>query len=145
MAEDQKKKVLLYVGIGCGALLLLTCCATAGLTYYCTSMFKAPADSAHTFFRELREGDFDSARKRMGASYQASHDVAAFERSVRALPALVEQSDSTFTQRNIRPDGAELGGHLTTPSGPGPVEVSMSQVGEHWYIDRVQVRGVALE
>jgi hypothetical protein len=144
-----QNNTLKIVGITCGVIVALgvcgvgACLAMGGAAVWGAT--DAPAKAAHAFFRDLRTGNHQSALSRMSAHYQSTHDVATFQLNVSTIPALTQQTDSTFASRNITPGSANLTGSLTTASGEAPVVVILSQVGEHWYIDSVTVQGTVLQ
>jgi hypothetical protein len=80
----------------------------------------------------------------MGASYQATHDVARFQQAVAALPPLTQATDATLSNVNVVESGATVSGVLTTPQGEVPIVLVLSEVGEYWYVEQVQVGGVPL-
>lgn len=143
MAEGDNK-LLKILAIGCGAILLLGCCAVGGVVYYFKTQSDAPANAAHSFFKDLRDGNHEKARRRMSGAYQGSHPTEAFQQSLTSVPALTQQSDATFANRNVSGSTATLSGTLKTPSGEAPVEVILSEMNDAWYIDSVSVNGTPL-
>jgi hypothetical protein len=81
----------------------------------------------------------------MSGTYQASHTPQTLQMAASQIPAMTQQTDSTFTSRNIDMTGARLEGTLTTPSGAVPVQVTLIQENNHWYISTVTVQGVPLQ
>lgn len=143
MAEGDNK-LLKILAIGCGAVLLLGCCIAGGVVYYFKSKSDAPANAAHSFFKDLRDGNQEKARRRMSGAYQGSHPIAAFQQSLAAVPALTQQSDATFANRNVSEGTASLSGTLKTSSGEAPVEVMLTEMNDAWYIESVSVNGTPL-
>jgi hypothetical protein len=138
---------LKWIGIGCGVLVVLGLCIGGIVAVIATTALQAteaPADAARGFFADLRGNDFDSALRRTGAAYQALHDVNTFRASVAQQPALTTQTDVTFTSRRVDNASATMSGNLSTPSGDIPVTVTLTQAGEHWYVESVTVQGQPL-
>ncbi|MEM9192156.1 MAG: hypothetical protein AAGF12_23490 [Myxococcota bacterium] len=139
MAESNK--VLKWVGIGCGVVVLLGACGIGACVLVLKGATDGPANAAHAFFGDLRSSNYQQALQRMSASYQATHPLPTFQTNVQQIPALTTQTDSTFTNRSISNNTATVSGNLTTAQGDVPVTVNLSKVGDHWYIDSVMVQG----
>ncbi len=142
MAEGNK--ALKWIGIGCGVLFLLAACGIGACVLVIKTTSDAPAGAAHGFFADLRTGNYQSALQRTNGAYQSSHTLESFQQSVAALPALMQQTDVTLSSRSVNNGTATMSGNLTTPGGDVPVTVTLSQVGEFWYIDSVMVQGQTL-
>lgn len=143
--SDGKKKGLIIAGVTCGVLLLLTCITVGAGAFMCSGKLMEPANAARAFFGDLQQSNFAGAYGRMGQTYQATHDPAAFETNVRALPPLTTQTGVSFTGTQINNNVATLQGNLSTPQGAIPVTVVLSSVGGTWYVDAVTVQGQMLQ
>jgi len=141
---EGKSKTGLYIGLGCGGLLLLGACC-GGIGYFIYAQTDEPAQAAHGFFADLRTGNHQQALQRMSGTYQSTHPLPTFQQNVQQIPALTQHTDVTFSNRSIQNQTAEVSGTLTTAEGSVPVTVSLSQVGEYWYIDTVMVQGQTLQ
>ncbi len=138
--NDGTKKWLL---IGCGILLLLIGgCALGG--YFCYSAATQSKPHAEAFLSDLRAGNFPSALQRMDSGYQSTHTVATFQNAVTQLPALMNNTDSTFTNVQANNNTHSLNGTLTTPSGPASISMTLVEQGGHFYITQVIVNGRGL-
>ncbi len=145
MADNQK--IAKYVGIGCGVVLLLGCCIGGGAYFACSKFagaLGAPKGQATGFFYDMREGRPEAALQRMDGPYQASHDLARFQQATATIPAIASQTDTTFSSIQINNGSATVSGFLTTPNGNIPVTVTLSNIGENWYIDSVVIANVPL-
>ena len=137
-----------WVGIGCGVLALLGTCTT-GACLACGgagavgifAAVEAPANEAKGLLADLRAQRFDAAYARTSAGYQASHDLATFTAAVQAIPALTTMTDDTISQRQVSGATARMSGTLQTPSGDVPVAFELSQAGERWVVERIDVAG----
>lgn len=137
-----------WVGIGCGILALLGVCST-GACLACGGVgavgifaaVEAPANEAKGLLADVRAQRFDAAYARMSATYQASHDLATFTASVQAIPAMTTMTDDTISQRNVSGPTARMAGVVHTPSGDAPVLVQLSQAGERWVVERIEIAG----
>jgi hypothetical protein len=141
---SEGTRIAKYVGMGCGMMLLLgLCCAGGGFLVF-RSLLGEPHRYAHGFLDDVRAGNYPAALQRMGAGYQATHDVARFQQGVAALPPLTQQTDATLSNVNVQNDVANVSGTLTTPQGAVPIILVLTHAGEYWYVDQVQVGGVPL-
>lgn len=143
MADN--KQIMKYVGIGCGAVLLLSCCIGGVGMYACDNALSGPADAAKGFFVDMREGRPEAALARMDGAYQNSHDLSTFQQATSAIPAITSQTDTTFNNRQINNSTGVVSGHLTTPMGDQPVQVTLTKVGDFWYINSIVVANVPLQ
>jgi hypothetical protein len=147
MAEEGKSNVGLWIGIGCGVLLMLACCG-GGVAYYVfkegMGAFTAPQRHSIGFFEDIRNHGNANALRRMDGVYQSTHDLAAFDQAVASIPALQQHTNASFSSFNIQNDVATVAGSLDTPQGPVPVEVLLVKGGEFWYLSRVTVGGQVL-
>ena len=143
MAET--KKILKWVGLGCGGMALLAALGIGACLFFIKGMTDEPADRSHLFFAHLRGNDLVQAHAMMSPEYQAMHPLPNFQQSVALLPALVMQADSTFTSRSVNNSNATMGGVLTTPQGNVPVTVTLNHRGAIWYITSVSLGGQMLQ
>ena len=74
----------------------------------------------------------------------AGHDVATFTAQVQAIPALASMTDDTISQRNIQGGTASMSGTLQTPTGDVPVAFELTQLGERWVVDHIDVAGATI-
>lgn len=140
-----------WVGIGCGVLALIGACVF-GSCLACggagaVGMFaalEAPAQQAKGLLADVRAQRMDAAYARMSDSYRATHDLAAFTAEVQAIPALVTSSDDTISQRNVSTGTARMSGMLHTPGGDVSVSFELSQRGQDWVIERIDVAGATI-
>ncbi len=144
MAEG-KGGALKWIGLGCGVFLLVAACGVGAAFFACQSLFEAPEGQARGFFADLRAGNYQDALRRTDAPYQSSHTVEAFEQAVSAIPAATQQTDVSFSSRDVNGSSASMVGDLSTPNGQVPVTVTLSRAGEYWYIDSVTVQGQTLQ
>lgn len=143
MAEGNK--ALKWVGIGCLVLFLFGACGIGACVFFIKGMTDAPAGQAHGFLADLRTGNYPNALQRMNGSYQATHPLETFQQSVAVIPTLTQSTDATLSERNVSNGVGTMSGHLTTPSGDVPITITLSQAGDHWYIDSVVVQGQTLQ
>ncbi len=141
MAEGNK--TLKWVGIGCGLFVMLGLCATGAVLLIVQSA-SGPVDATASFFADLRGGNHAQALQRMNGNYQSTHPLPTFQQNVAAIPSLVQQTGASFNSTSVNNNVGTVSGNLSTPTGDVPVTVTLSQVGEYWYIDSVMVQGQTL-
>lgn len=148
----KKSNTLKYVAFGCLGILFLMGCAFGGCMLMgggaamtALGATEVPANQTKGFFADLRGRNYQGALARMSPAYQTAHPLATFEQSVAALPALTQQTDDTISNRSMNGATARMSGALTTPQGPVPVEVMLTQNGAAWQIDTVIVGSTLLQ
>lgn len=139
---NDSRKVLLYVGIGCGALVLSGVCLGGATLLYCGMAFTEPADFAHAFLSDLRKKDYAAAYAKMDPEYRAAHDQAAFETEVGAHPELKTHTEATLSERYLEQGAARLGGRLDAPDGPVPVRFVVVQKDGAYVVHSLAVNDV---
>jgi len=144
MAET-KSSPLKWIALGCGVFLLVGACGVTAAFFAFQGLSDAPEGQARGFFADLRTGNYEDALARTNAAYQSTHTLQGFQTSISAIPTATQQTDVSFSDRNISGDSASMGGNLMTPNGAIPVTVTLSRAGEYWYIDSVTVQGQPLQ
>ena len=149
MSQGGGNNTMKIVGITCGVLMLLSCCCGGGFLALSGAGVGAmlsggPKGSTDAFLDELKGGNYAQAFQRMGAQYQATHDVNTFTTAVGTMPALTQFTDRTMNNIQINNAAGTVSGTLTTPQGPQQVVFQCSKQGEYWYIEQVTVGGIVL-
>jgi hypothetical protein len=136
---------------GCGCLLLLALLIVGLVVLPCggafTAMWKAteaPVAEIRAQLQEIKAGQLDAAYARFSESYRATVSRSDFEALIEAHPALKDNADSTFNQRNITTDTAVMSGSLK--SSAGAVEAVSYQLvpeGGTWKIAALRFAGDA--
>lgn len=139
------KKVLKWVGLGCGGLILLGAIGVTACVLLIKGATDEPADRSHLFFANLRENNVAAAHAMMTPEYQATHPLPVFQQSLAALPVLVAQADSTFSSRSVQNSNATMSGFLTAPQGNVPVTVTLTHRGGVWHITSVNAAGQLMQ
>lgn len=151
MSEQGGSSPWKWVGIGCGVLAIIGACSI-GSCLACGGIgavgifaaVEAPANEAKGLLADVRGQRFEAAYARMSPTYQATHDVAAFTAQVQAIPAMTAMTDDTISQRNVQSASANMSGTLQTPTGDVPVAFTLSQLGERWVVDSIDVAGATI-
>ncbi len=127
-----------WAGIGCcGCLLLLAAIAAViGLGVY--SATKAPAEAAHAWLAEVRQGRMEQAAAGLSNGYRERLSSEEFE----ALTSRIRSStDATFPARSVDNDRAKLTGVLTGAGSRQPIVIRLVKEGGAWKIDDVSFSG----
>lgn len=134
MEEKTAKRALVFIGAGCGVLVLVTCCLSAGGLYYCKSSWDETEQVALTYLDTLRKGDVEAAYKQMTRGYRNTHDIAAFRAMLANNPPLTDHTAVKITQHFFQPDVVNLGGLLATPTGTVPFHVELENMHGRWSV-----------
>ena len=124
---------------GCLLLVLLGIGLIGGAAFYMTGDAVAVVRAQ---LKDLRGGDVDGAYARLSQSYRARMSRPAFEAFVSRHPGLKENSDSTFWNRSVKNQTAELSGLLSAASGTRErVTYQLVKEGGTWKISGIEVDG----
>ena len=127
-----------WIGLGCCGCLVLVFVVfglIGGAAFFAT---RGAVDAVRAQIADIKSGDMDAAYRRMSDTYRESHTAADFTAFVARHPGLKENSDSTFTTRNIQNDKAHLEGYLMAASGAKEtVAYELVKAGD-WKIDDIK-------
>jgi hypothetical protein len=141
LAPKKGRSPLFWIGLGCCGCLGLVVAAVAligGAAMYAT---RGAVEAVRAQITEIKAGDMDAAYGRMSDSYRQSHTAEDFAAFVARHPGLKENSDSTFTTRNVQNDKAHIEGYLMAASGAKEtVAYDLVKSGE-WKIDDIKFEG----
>jgi FHA domain-containing protein len=130
-----------WIGLGCCGCLLLVLLvfgAIGGAAFFAT---RGAVDAVRAQIADIKAGDMEGAYRRMSDGYRDSHTPVDFAAFVARHPGLKENSDSTFTTRNIQNDKAHLEGYLMAASGAKEsVAYDLVKSGD-WKIDDIKFDG----
>jgi uncharacterized protein DUF4864 len=130
-----------WVGLGCCGCLVLVVLffgAIGGATFFAT---RGAVDAVRAQIADIKSGNMDAAYRRMSDGYRESHTAADFTAFVARHPGLKENSDSTFTTRNIQNDKAHLEGYLMAASGAKETVAYELVNAGNWKIDDIKFDG----
>jgi hypothetical protein len=130
-----------WAGLGCCGCLVLVLVVfgmIGGAAFFAT---RGVVDAVRAQIADIKSGNMDGAYQRMSDGYRDSHTAADFTAFVGRHPGLKENSDSTFTTRNILNDKAHLEGYLMAASGAKEtVAYELVKAGD-WKIDDIKFDG----
>jgi predicted component of type VI protein secretion system len=126
---------LLWIGIGCCGCLLLGLIGVAAIFGGAFMATRAPAEAAHAWMAQVRQGQSEAVHAGLSDSYRAQLD----EQQLEQITAIIAQStDATLPGRSVENDRATLTGVLTGAGGPPqPIVIKMVKEGDGWKIDGV--------
>lgn len=131
-----------YVGGGCcGCLVLLMVFfgVIGGGAYYMTA---GAVEAVRAQLADVKKGDMDAAYLRMSDEYRRQYTKEDFVALVDAHPAMKENTDTTFLNRNVQNNTATVAGTLTGAAGVKE-EVTYRLVKESggWKINEIEFAG----
>lgn len=137
MAEGNK--VYLFLGIGCGVLLLLLgCCAGGGYLAYRSVAASLPF--AQAFVHDVQGGDYASALQRMDGTCQSQWTADQLRQQIeQQMPELPASNEFQVTgmngeNTNWTVDAAVWG----DSTGRQDIVLTLRGEGDHYYVQRVQ-------
>lgn len=137
--DDDKKRIWIFAGAGCGVVLVAMCCLMATGLYYCKAAWDEASDTTEAFLADVREGRIERAYERMAQEYRADKDLAAFRRDVEQTPGLLDHTEAHVRQRSFEPGQVRVGGVLQTPEGAIPFELTLVESAGRLWVAGVQV------
>ena len=124
-----------WIALGCGGLIVVSVCAIVGLVLIIQGSATEPANAARGFFADVRARNYAQALQRMSPSYQSTHDVSRFQTDIAAVPALSMHTDESILQNDVGSTTATIEATLDTATGPTPVTITLTKIGDHWYVE----------
>jgi hypothetical protein len=147
---EKKRGPLFWGGVGCcGCLLLILIgggiATMMGVDFVQSfiALTNAPVQAARDQLKDIKEGNLDAAYARFSSTYQAAHTSADFAAFVERHPGLKANTDSTFSNRSIQNDTAEISGSLTHANGVESVIYELAKEGDAWKVTGLTVEGDA--
>lgn len=113
----QQKSWLPKVLIGCGALLVL---AVIGIGVFVFIIYKAtagPEQTVQSFLAAAEAGNYAAAHDYFSAPLKNVQPLDVFIESAQANADMFQVADTTFNNRSVDMNGAELSGSVTLKSG----------------------------
>jgi outer membrane biosynthesis protein TonB len=133
------KGPLFWGGVGCCGCLLLAALVAGGIFGFTMYATQAPVNAVREMLKALKAGQSQAAYDSLSAGYRARTDADEFARLVAAHPGLHDNADSTFTNRSIKNDRAELK-DVVLVSSSGQKETATFELvkeGDKWKIDSI--------
>jgi FHA domain-containing protein len=141
LPPKKGRSPVFWIGLGCCGCLGVVVAVIALIGGAAMFATRGAVEAARAQLAEIKAGNMDAAYGRMSDSYRQSHTAADFTAFVARHPGLKENSDSTFTTRNVQNDQAHLEGYLMAASGAKEtVAYELVKAGE-WKIDDIKFEG----
>ena len=109
---------LRFLGIGCGALLLLGMVAGSLFFLLIRKATEGPEETVKAFLTAAGSGDFDTAHGYFSADLKRVQPRDQFSAQAAAHQQLFQVRDTTFDNRSVDLQGAKLSGSVTLTAGP---------------------------
>jgi hypothetical protein len=152
MAEGQASPSK-YILIGCAIALALGVCGVGsclalvgGAGFFAWEKTEAPAAEARQFVQALGRGDPKAALEHASLGYRGRTSPERLSAALVASGASLSGiKDITLPSRGITPEGAQVGGVVTTTAGQVGVEFLLVEEGGLWRVDQARLAGTLLE
>ena len=140
-APKKGRSPIFWIGLGCCGCLVLVAAFVALIGGAAMFATRGVVEAVRAQLTQIKAGDMEGAYERMSDSYRATHSSADFAAFVGRHPGLKENSDSTFTTRNVNNDKAHLEGYLMAASGAKEtVTYELVKSGD-WKIEDIKFEG----
>ena len=144
LVPKKRRSPVFWIGLGCCGCLLLVLVVfglIGGAAMFAT---RGAVEAARAQIAQIKAGDMSGAYKRMSEAYRQSHTEADFAAFVARHPGLKENSDTTFSSRNIQNNKGHLEGYLMAASGvKETVTYELTKEAGDWKIDDIKFDGEA--
>jgi len=141
LAPKKGRSPIFWIGLGCCGCLVLVAAFVALIGGAAMFATRGVVEAVRAQLTQIKAGDMEGAYARMSDSYRATHSSADFAAFVGRHPGLKENSDSTFTTRNVNNDKAHLEGYLMAASGAKEtVTYELVKSGD-WKIEDIKFEG----
>jgi hypothetical protein len=140
-APKKGRSPIFWIGLGCCGCLVLVAAFVALIGGAAMFATRGVVEAVRAQLTAIKAGDMDAAYQHMSDSYRSTHTSADFGAFVSRHPGLKENSDSTFTTRNVNNDKAHLEGYLMAASGAKEtVTYELVKSGD-WKIEDIKFEG----
>src|ERR1044072_7228044 len=106
-----------WLGLGCGALLLLAAVAGPVFTVFLQKATAGPEQTPQAFLAAAGTGDFATAHSYFSERLKEVQPLEQFARQAEAHQQRFQVKDTTFHSRSVGPPGAELSATVTLATG----------------------------
>jgi hypothetical protein len=122
-----------WVAIGCGGLIVLAAAFAVFMFVVVKKATAGPETVVHAFLDAAGAGDYETAWDCFSAPLKEAQPFDQFEAAAKGQPSLFKVRDTTFNNRSVNLNGAELSGTLTLESGTEvPASFKLVQENDHW-------------
>ena len=129
------KKIVTWAFLFIVGVIALATVTTSGLM-----------DTVDAHLQALRDNNIESAYQHTTPDFQASTPLPAFKQFVAAYPILSKHTSFSMEQRGFEGNQGRVTGHLLLEGDEySRVEFLMSDVGDKWLIQGIQITSVLME
>lgn len=128
-----KRSWLKWLGIGCGLLVILIVCFVAVTFLVVKKATAGPEAVVHDFLAAAAAGDYARAHSYFSAPLKEEQPLDKFEEAAQAQASMFKVKDTTFNNRSVDLNGAQLSGTLTLESGTQvPASFKLVKENDQW-------------
>ena len=122
-----------WAGLGCGALLLLGSVIGTVFVTVVQQGVAGPEKTVHAFLAAAGSGDFTAAHAYFAQGLQEAQPLDKFQQIGAANQQLFQVQDTTFNNRSVDPENAELSGTVTLTGGTTlPADFKLKRENGQW-------------
>jgi hypothetical protein len=124
---------LKWVGIGCGALVVLCVVIVASVYFLVSRATAGPEQVAKDFLSAAASGDYSRAHGFFSAPLKEKQPLEQFTEAVKANKSLFDVTGTTFSERSVDTSGTKLSGTVKLRSGTNlPASFSFVKENGDW-------------
>lgn len=142
MANGQKSSTswIKWGVLGCGCLVVVIGVVVAGTFVFVKQATSGPEEVIHAFLEATAAGDYATAHDYFSAPLKEAQSLEDFSAAAGANPMLFKVTDTTFTNRSVDMNGAELSGTATLEAGTDvPVSFKLVKENGEWKLISYQI------
>jgi len=132
--------VVRWIGLGCGAFLLLGVVASSVFFLVIKKATSGPEQTIQAFLAAAGSGDSATAHGYFSAALKRKQPLEEFGQAVASHQQLFQVRETTFNSRSVNLAGAELAGTLTLTSGDElPASFTLIKEDGEWRLTSYQL------
>jgi hypothetical protein len=129
-----------FLGLGCGALLLLATLVGATVMAVVGRASAGPEQAVQAFLAAAGSGDWGAAHAHFSEPLKQVQPFEQFSSIAAANQHLFQVKETTFNNRSVNPAGAELSGSVTLLDGTElPASFKLVKEGGEWRLISYQL------
>jgi hypothetical protein len=124
---------LKWLLIGCAGIFVIAALAGGGLYWGITKATAGPEKAVREFLAAAAAGDYAAAHNYFAAPLKQVQPYSEFEEAARAQAQFFQVTHTSFSNRSVDTNGAELEGNVTLQSGSKvPARFRLIRENEQW-------------
>ena len=122
-----------WVVLGCVGILIIIALIFGGIFYGVTKATEGPEKAVREFLAAAAAGDYAAAHNYFSAPLKQVQPYEDFANAVRSQPQFFDIATTSFTNRSIDQNGAQLSGKVTLKSGTEvPATFQLVRENDQW-------------